>query len=547
MCFGSNLVANSSLLQPPSKGVPLTSVTQVLPFIMFGIGLDDSFIIFGEFVRTDHNKDHVMRVHDTFQEIGLTTFLTTLTTTVAFGLGALTSLPQLYWLALYAFPCSLVTWMYNVSFFVAVLVLDERRLARRMANPHKGRLFSRWATKKEESQTPSFDEPAKLEHNYETSRLDHGTDTKPCAGHPIQLHQTTDVDVSSENCAYSDIGNDTIQPLALEEHLDSSGKATLEDQNHHGQYHHHRVHSPASVMDRFMTWYSEKLLSKPVKILVMITFLIVTILLAWSASLFRQEFNIYEVLTDDSYVAAYFRGLEKYAERGFVVPRAYFRNVDQSDPDVQDQMENFVDQLVTIDSITSQPPFFWVKHFKEFLTYDERLLELTFNTQLDIFLSVDIFRLLYGDDIVRDPESGDIIASRVVMYMDKLDMSSLSNQIQAWRDQLTVTQSEPINSKMVLADGDGFNFFLHEETMIYVWEFYAQFVNELIFATVLALISVSLIAFVFLPHWTAVCFLSPLMAVLSIDMIGTKTNTNTNRDAANPCFWFLKLTCPSAA
>jgi Patched family len=517
----------------------MTSVTQVLPFIMFGIGLDDSFIIFGEFVRTDRKKDLAARVQDTFQEIGLTTFLTTVTTTVAFGLGALTSLPQLYWLALYAFPCSLVTWVYNITFFVAVLVIDERRLARRIANPHRGLFFSRWAMKKEESQTPRFDEPAKLERNYETAPLDLSTDTKAPLGYPIQLHPTADDDVSSENGVHNSSGNDAGQPQALTGCLDSPGKAALEDQPHHGHYHRHNVHAPGSAMDRFMVWYSEKLLTKPVKILVLFTFLIVTILLAWSASLFTQEFNIYEVLTDDSYVAAYFRGLERYAERGFVVPHAFFRNVDQSDPDIQDQMVDFVDQLVKIDSITSEPPFFWVKHFREFLTYDERLPELTFNTQLDIFLSVDIFRLLYGDDIVRDPESGDIIASRVVMYMDKLDMASLSNQIQAWRDQLDVTEIHPINREVNLADGDGFNFFLHEETMIYVWEFYAKFVNELIAATILGLVSVSFIAFVFLPHRTAVCFVTPLMAVLSIDMIGTENKTQPQtKNADDPIFAF---------
>eukprot|EP00980_Cylindrotheca_fusiformis_P021987 scaffold8861_cov98-Cylindrotheca_fusiformis.AAC.1 len=49
-------------------GVPFTSMTQVVPFVMFGIGLDDAFIIWGAYKRTDHSKAPEERIHITMEE-----------------------------------------------------------------------------------------------------------------------------------------------------------------------------------------------------------------------------------------------------------------------------------------------------------------------------------------------------------------------------------------------------------------------------------------------------------------------------------------------
>ena len=89
-------------------GVPFTSMTQILPFIMFGIGLDNAFIISGEYGRTDKLNPPVERIHDTIDEVGLSIFLTTTTSIVAFALGCMSSVPALLWLCLYAAPTILI-------------------------------------------------------------------------------------------------------------------------------------------------------------------------------------------------------------------------------------------------------------------------------------------------------------------------------------------------------------------------------------------------------------------------------------------------------
>lgn len=62
-----------------------------LAFVIFGVGLDAIFIITGEYSRSDPSKCPIKRVEETMQVVGLSIFVTTLTTTLAFALGSLSA------------------------------------------------------------------------------------------------------------------------------------------------------------------------------------------------------------------------------------------------------------------------------------------------------------------------------------------------------------------------------------------------------------------------------------------------------------------------
>ena len=81
-------------------GVPFTTVTQILPFIVFGIGLDDTFIITGAYFRIDTELDPIERIRITMEEVAQSITLTTITTVFAFLLRLLSSLPGVQWLCL---------------------------------------------------------------------------------------------------------------------------------------------------------------------------------------------------------------------------------------------------------------------------------------------------------------------------------------------------------------------------------------------------------------------------------------------------------------
>jgi Niemann-Pick C1 protein len=109
-------------------GVPFTSITQIFPYVMVGIGLDDTFIMTGALARTNPRDDVVDRVVYVMEEVGIGITSSTVTTVVAFFLGCTSSIPGVRWFCWYAAPTVLIDFIYQITFFVAILVYDDRRI-----------------------------------------------------------------------------------------------------------------------------------------------------------------------------------------------------------------------------------------------------------------------------------------------------------------------------------------------------------------------------------------------------------------------------------
>jgi predicted RND superfamily exporter protein len=429
--------------------------------VIFGVGLDDTFIIMGSYERTHPEKDVVARIQETMRDIGLSIFLTTFTTVVAFGLMATTQIPALFWMSFYALATMAIVFFYTITFFVGLIVMDERRIR------------------------------------------ENRRDCCVCMAGPDTDDETMDTAESMEDGTLV-----TNQIVTKKKEL----KADDETNNQ---------------AIAFMVWYAEVLMKPLSKAIVLIVAVAFFAWCAYSASIFSQAFNVTEMLPADSYAKAYLAASSDYGQRGWIVPSAYFRNVDQSDEEIQQQMENYINDLVEIDSISSQPPLFWLRHFKDtFLPYDDRLLNLTFNQQMDIFLSHSPFKELYGPHIVRDEETGDIIASRCVMYMDKIDVNSIESQLQALRQQRNVSLHQPLNA------GTEDNFFLWEYNM-FIWDFYANTAPELMASTILSILAVCVIGFAFVPHWSGVFIIFPFISILYVELMGFVQFTGNHLNAVS--------------
>ena len=70
-------------------GVPFTSLQQILPFILIGIGVDDAFVIVAAFDRTDKSKPIEDRMHTAMHRVGMSVTMTSLTDVAAFMLARL--------------------------------------------------------------------------------------------------------------------------------------------------------------------------------------------------------------------------------------------------------------------------------------------------------------------------------------------------------------------------------------------------------------------------------------------------------------------------
>lgn len=328
---------------------------------MFGIGLDAAFIIFGEFVRTDATKDSVERIGDTFEEVGLSIFCTTLTTTLAFALAYFGNIPNLQWISLYAFPSVLIDFIYQITLFVALIVLDERRIERKrklqseeeelrqQISTGRGDRLSTISEEQQPQEQQRQDEDASCNDveqptAYSEEDVEDGDNTEGGAESDetvkncnfssrvasnlsscsvrVEIKDDSTVEVASEPSGSQDLSPEqapgALQPRAPSMQ-DISGHSTHE-RLLHIHNHHHKPGPPASMMDRAMGWYAQRLLRPAVKGCVIVAFLGLTAVLAYSTSQFTQGFDLLELMPKGSYMIDFFNAMDTYASTGWLIP-----------------------------------------------------------------------------------------------------------------------------------------------------------------------------------------------------------------------------------
>jgi len=109
-------------------------VHSLLPFVLLGIGLDDVFVIVNAFnrqrnvARADEDDDQLIeRSADASARSGASITVTSLTDMVAFAISSSSALPALGSFCAYATLGVLLLWVLAATFFVAVVVQDEKR------------------------------------------------------------------------------------------------------------------------------------------------------------------------------------------------------------------------------------------------------------------------------------------------------------------------------------------------------------------------------------------------------------------------------------
>ncbi|GMH35244.1 hypothetical protein BSKO_03112 [Bryopsis sp. KO-2023] len=112
-------------------GVPFTPMQQLAPFILLGIGVDDMFILVrgmdeAKFQNPTASLEFLFR--RTMETSGVSITITSITNLVAFMLGALSSLPAVRWFCMYSGVSIFCDYLLQISFFMGVMVLNERRM-----------------------------------------------------------------------------------------------------------------------------------------------------------------------------------------------------------------------------------------------------------------------------------------------------------------------------------------------------------------------------------------------------------------------------------
>lgn len=108
--------------------VPFVSFVGILPFLVLGIGIDDMFIMVDELDRLPRDLSTPKKIKAVMRHTGTTVTMTTITDLVAFAVSTSTSFPAVRYFCIYAALTVTFSFFMIVTFFVAFMTYDVRRI-----------------------------------------------------------------------------------------------------------------------------------------------------------------------------------------------------------------------------------------------------------------------------------------------------------------------------------------------------------------------------------------------------------------------------------
>ena len=115
-----------------AAGIKVTLIiAEVIPFLVLAVGVDNIFLIVHEFERVNisHSDDDIeTRIAKALGRMGPSILLSASTETVAFALGAAVGMPAVKNFAAYAAGAVFINAILQVTMFVSVLALNQRRV-----------------------------------------------------------------------------------------------------------------------------------------------------------------------------------------------------------------------------------------------------------------------------------------------------------------------------------------------------------------------------------------------------------------------------------
>jgi len=115
-------------------GVSFTSIIQILPFVLVGIGLDDAYVMAFAFDQTDAKLPVDTRIYQSTSKAGMSITVTSFTDIGAFLFGSITKIPAITWFCQYAALAILFIYIAHITYFPALLALDAQRVKSRRAD-----------------------------------------------------------------------------------------------------------------------------------------------------------------------------------------------------------------------------------------------------------------------------------------------------------------------------------------------------------------------------------------------------------------------------
>ncbi|CAN0008284.1 unnamed protein product [Ectocarpus sp. 12 AP-2014] len=445
--------------------IPFTSLSQILPFILIGIGVDDMFVIVAAYDHTDPSLAVEERIALGVKRCGLSVTYTSLTNFFAFLLGSMTSLPAVEYFCLYAATAILFDFFLQASknTFVALLTMD--------ANRQKAGKID-WCC---------------------------------CFTSKKYLQE-------QERQHQEGIQRGVTLP-------DSNGESAFNTQGKHDLK--AEVHQ-ISPMGRFMKEkYSPFVLSAKGKALVLLGSAGLLAAGIYGVTQATQGFDVLDLAPDGHYSIEYTERSRKYdfdIQEWYVPMNVYTQEVDYPNVTVQAEMQSVDEEMLELKNVAA-PLDSWLASFivwaeanttysanvgtsGSYPVYDDRD---TFYTALSAFLE-DEDNARFLADVVFDDE-GLIKISRSEMYL--VNLVDTDNNVDALRDTREVADQSTLDPQPFAYSA----VFLFSEQYVVIY-------NELLSSFGLALLAVLVLSLFVLGKVTVVLLVCVTLVIIDVELLG---------------------------
>ena len=179
-------------------------------------------------------------------------------------------------------------------------------------------------------------------------------------------------------------------------------------------------------------------------------------------------------------------------------------------------MKSYIDDLTALDQF-EKPDNFWVYDFEAFVA-SQNLdgMGLTFEQQLDLFLSEDLYNSLYGWKILRD-NNGTMLASTTGWVpISGVPIDDTAEQLSFFHAQRDISAQQEVNAGKSIKE---LSFFTYGGDYK-MFAFFDLVLPELIMTIVFTFVGVGILTICFVPHPSSVIFVMASTMMILADVLG---------------------------
>ncbi|XP_023219484.1 patched domain-containing protein 3-like [Centruroides sculpturatus] len=131
-CFSSCLSVITAFGLVMACGIEYSDLNVALPFLILGMGIDDSYVLIAAWRRSKITNTVEERMGETFAEAAVSISITSLTNFLSFCIGIITPFPVVHLFCIYAATAVLFTYVYQITFFGGCMALSGLREEREL-------------------------------------------------------------------------------------------------------------------------------------------------------------------------------------------------------------------------------------------------------------------------------------------------------------------------------------------------------------------------------------------------------------------------------